>query len=61
MLACFRSFKREISLMAVQGAPSSCSSRISFNATSLRVMLCVSVYVCVCVCGGEFMLGYCRV
>ncbi len=44
MLACFRSFNSEISLMAVQGAPSSGSSRISFSATSFPVILCV--------CGG---------
>ena len=39
MFACFRSFKREISLMAVQGAPSSCSRRISFSATNFPVIL----------------------
>ncbi len=39
MLACFKSFRREISLMAVHGAPSSCSRRISFSATSLSVIL----------------------
>lgn len=39
MLACFKSFNREISLMAVHGAPSSCSSLISFRATSLPVIL----------------------
>jgi len=35
MLACLRSFRREISLMAVQGAPSSCSSLISFKVEGM--------------------------
>ena len=61
MFACFRSFRSDISLIAVHGAPSSCSSLISFSATSLPVILCVCVCVCpshvcpsrtcVCVCG----------
>lgn len=37
MFACFSSLSRDTSLMAVQGAPSSCSSRISFRATRLSV------------------------
>lgn len=39
MFACFKSFKRDTSLMAVQGAPSSCSSLISLRATSFPVIL----------------------
>ena len=39
MLACFRSFSKDTSLIAVQGAPSSCSSLISFRATRLSVSL----------------------
>ena len=50
MLQCLRSLSRETSLMAVHGAPSSCSNLISFRATSLPVMLCVCVCVCVRVC-----------
>ena len=42
MLACLRSFRREISRMAVQGAPSSCSSLISFRATNLPVILWIN-------------------
>ena len=45
MLTCLRSLRRDTSLMAVQGAPSSCSSLISFRATSFPVILCVG-------CGG---------
>lgn len=45
MLACFKSFRSEISLMAVQGAPSSGSSRISLSATSLPVILFRRVWV----------------
>lgn len=37
MLACLRSLRRETSRMAVHGAPSSCSSLISFSATRLSV------------------------
>ena len=37
ILACLRSLSRDTSLMAVQGAPSSCSRRISFRATKLSV------------------------
>ena len=44
MFACFKSLRREISLMAVHGAPSSCSSLISFRATSLPVMLLRPLY-----------------
>ena len=56
MFACFRSFRSDISLIAVHGAPSSCSSLISFSATSFPVILCVCVrhmcvrHVRVCVC-----------
>ena len=39
MLVCFKSFKSDTSLIAVQGAPSSCSSRISFRAISFPVIL----------------------
>lgn len=39
MFACFKSFKRDTSLMAVQGAPSSCSNLISLRATSFPVIL----------------------
>lgn len=39
MFACFKFFSRDTSLIAVQGAPSSCSSRISFNATRFSVSL----------------------
>ena len=39
ILLCLRSLSRDTSRMAVQGAPSSCSNRISFRATKLSVNL----------------------
>ena len=39
ILACFKSLSRDTSLMAVHGAPSSCSNLISFKATNFPVML----------------------
>ena len=44
MLACLRSLSRETSLMAVHGAPSSCSSLISFRATRLSVSRDLPLY-----------------
>ena len=37
ILLCLRSLSSDTSRMAVQGAPSSCSNRISFKATKLSV------------------------
>ena len=39
MLACFKSLRSDTSLIAVHGAPSSCSNRISFKATNFPVRL----------------------
>ena len=39
ILLCLRSLSRDTSRMAVQGAPSSCSNRISLRATKLSVNL----------------------
>ena len=39
MLACFKSLRSDTSLIAVHGAPSSCSNRISFKATNFPVIL----------------------